>query len=68
MKARSDFQQAGNTTVQLNASGARFGDARKDLQQRRFTRSIAADDREYFSGSYLKTDIIQGYQSFRRAT
>src|SRR5581483_8753011 len=59
MKPGADFEQAGDTTLDRGAALARLGDARQNLQQRRFAGPVAADDAEDLAAPDLEADVAQ---------
>ena len=62
----ADFQQAADAAANLNPSGGGLGDAAKDLQERRFPGTVAADDPDHFAGGYLEGDVLQSPEDVRR--
>ena len=43
----------------LDAALGRLGDAREDLQQRRFARAVAADDADHLAVLDLEADVLE---------
>ena len=60
MEASSNFKQAGDAAVQLDATGCRMGDARKNFEQRGLPCSITAYYADDFALFDLKGDILEG--------
>src|SRR5262249_28031420 len=55
----ADFQQARYPAPELDPPAGRLGDPTKDLEQRRFPGSIAADDSYHLRRLNLETDVPQ---------
>ena len=59
MKPGADFEQARDPAAQRDPARGRLGDARQDLEQRRFAGAVAADDAEDLALLHLEADILQ---------
>src|SRR6266480_7843970 len=55
----ADFQQAGDSPFETDASRGRFGNPAQNLQQRRFTRAVLADDANHLTFLHLKKYLAQ---------
>src|SRR5262249_9730875 len=60
MEAGADFQKAADTAVDFDMTGRPLGNLAEDLQQRAFSRAVAADDADDSGGLHLEGDILQG--------
>src|SRR5882672_12246265 len=67
VKTSSDLEQTSNPAIQHSAACRGPGDTRENLQQRRFTRPITADNADDLSRSHLETDIFEGPDRICRA-
>src|SRR2546427_929567 len=59
MKAGAYFEQTADASVQIYLTDGRFGNARKDFEQRGFARAVAPDDAHDFARHDLETDVLQ---------
>ena len=60
MEPGSHFQEAADASIKIDLSGCRLRDARQDLEESRFSRSIAADDANYLALVHVERDILEG--------
>src|SRR6266436_8478834 len=63
MKARADFEQRPDASVNLRPSRRRPRDTRKDLQQRRLARPVPPDQAKYFSFFHFQRNVLQRPES-----
>ena len=59
VKARAHLEQARHAAADLDAPGARLGNPREDLQQRRLAGAIAPDDADHLATLDLEVDILE---------
>ena len=59
MKSRAHFEQACHPSAQHNAPFGRLGDAAKNLQQRAFAGSVAADDADDLALFDFEVDVLE---------
>ena len=69
MEAGADLQQAADASANLRPSGRRPRNARKDLQKRGLTGTVATDEAENFAFADFQRNVLQGPEGFvlRRA-
>src|SRR5208337_257606 len=60
MEPGADFQQAGNTAMDVDLAGRRPGDPREDLQQCALAGSVAADDADHLARTDVKIHVLDG--------
>src|SRR5580658_7204781 len=65
MKASADLQQGAHAPVNLEEAGCRACNTRENLEERRFSRAVAADDANHFPLLHLKRDISKGPHELR---
>src|SRR6266481_3790577 len=63
MKARADFEQRPDASVNLRPARCRPSDTGKDLQQRRLARPIPPDQAKYFSFFHFQRNVFQRPES-----
>src|SRR5262249_3611957 len=59
VKAGADLQQACHPAPDDDAAGARVGDAREDLEERRLAGAVAADDAHHLAALDLERHVLQ---------
>ena len=64
MKSGADFKQAGDPPANGDAPFAWFGDARQDLEQRRFARTVAPDHPDHVALFDGEIDVAQRPELF----
>ena len=68
MEAGANFQEARDGAANVHAALGRAGDTAQDLQQRRFSGAVGADDADPFALRDLELDILQRPEFGRKAT
>ena len=64
METCTDFQQAGYTSTQGDLTCAGLGDAGKKLEQRGFSRTVAADNADSIPRHDVEADILESPEFF----
>src|SRR5205823_6380231 len=60
VEAGADLQQRADPAAQAGVPRGRPGDARQDLEQRRFAGPVAPDDADGLAGPDVEADVAQG--------
>src|SRR5882672_1499712 len=64
MESSADFEQAADAPMNFRPTDRWLRDARKNLQQRRFSRPVAPDEPKYFSLVHFQRNIFKCPEGF----
>src|SRR5579863_8242638 len=59
MEAGADFEEAADAAVNGGLADGGLGDARQNLQERRFAGAVASDEAENFAFLYVEGDVLE---------